>query len=122
MEEHSKRRRKKTSYKKINNETRQKLIDMVFVVNQQVSSSNYLLKDAAKILDINYSTAKTIVRIFRLENRKEKKNAEEERLMKSLLHKIRKEKDDILSILSEEKEIESESINQSESLSREKTQ
>jgi len=122
MEEHSKRRRKKTSYKKINNETRQKLIDMVFVVNQQVSSSNYLLKDAAKILDINYSTAKTIVRIFRLENRKEKKNAEEERLMKSLLHKIRKEKDDILSILSEKKEIESESINQSESLSREKTQ
>ncbi len=61
------------------------------------------------------------MRIFRLENRKEKKNAEEERLMKSLLHKIRKEKDDIVSILSEEKEIDSESSNHSESLSREKS-
>ncbi len=48
MEEHSKRRRKKTSYKKINNETRQKLIDMVFVVNkrfhQVITYSKMLLK------------------------------------------------------------------------------
>jgi hypothetical protein len=33
----------------------------------------YLLKDAAKILKINYSTAKTIIRIFRLEKRIVKK-------------------------------------------------
>ena len=57
------------------------------------------------------------MRIFRLENRKEKKNAEEERLMKSLLNKIRKEKDDILSIISDEKEIYFEDSNiQSDSL------
>jgi hypothetical protein len=103
MEEQTKRRRKKTSYKKINNETRQRLIDMVRLeIEYQVSTSNYLLKDAAKILDINYSTAKTIIRIFRLENRKEKKNADEERLMKNLLHQIRKDKDDIVSVISEE--------------------
>jgi hypothetical protein len=39
--------------------------------------NEYLLKDAAKILKINYSTAKTIIRIFRLEKRIEKmKNSE----------------------------------------------
>jgi hypothetical protein len=35
---------------------------------------NYLLKDAADILKINYSTAKTILRIFRREKRLKKKN------------------------------------------------
>lgn len=39
----------------------------------------YLLKDAAKALNINYSTAKTILRIFRLEKRVEKKNADEDK-------------------------------------------
>jgi hypothetical protein len=38
---------------------------------------DYLLKDAASILGINYSTAKTILRIFRLEKRIEKKNSDE---------------------------------------------
>lgn len=42
----------------------------------------YLLKDAAKLLDINYSTAKTILRIFRLEKRVEKKNADEDKDLK----------------------------------------
>jgi hypothetical protein len=36
---------------------------------------DYLLKDAANILGINYSTAKTILRIFRLEKRIDKKKA-----------------------------------------------
>lgn len=47
--------------------------------------NDYLLKDAAKILQINYSTAKTILRIFRIEKRVEKKNAEEERQLKIFL-------------------------------------
>ena len=48
----------------------------------------YLLKDAAKILNINYSTAKTILRIFRVEKRIEKKNAEEEKQLKNLVTKM----------------------------------
>jgi hypothetical protein len=40
---------------------------------------DYLLKDAASILGINYSTAKTILRIFRLEKRIEKKNSDEDK-------------------------------------------
>lgn len=55
-------------------------------VNCQVYLKDYLLKDAAKILDINYSTAKTILRIFRLEKRVEKKNADEDRELKSYIN------------------------------------
>jgi len=55
---------------------------------------DYLLKDAAKMLGINYSTAKTILRIFRLEKRVEKKNAEQERQLKSFLKSYKKTKDD----------------------------
>lgn len=33
-----------------------------------------MLKDAAKMLNINYSTAKTILRVFRKERRIDKKN------------------------------------------------
>jgi hypothetical protein len=50
--------------------------------------NDFLLKDAAKILNINYSTAKTILRIFRIEKRIEKKNAEEEKQLKNLVTKI----------------------------------
>jgi hypothetical protein len=39
-----------------------------------VVEKNYKLKSAAKDLSINYSTAKTIIRIWRLENRINKKN------------------------------------------------
>jgi hypothetical protein len=46
---------------------------------------DYLLKDASKILGINYSTAKTILRVFRTEKRIEKKNAEEERDIKQMI-------------------------------------
>ncbi len=46
------------------------------------------MKEAAKILKVNYSTAKTILRVFRVEKRIEKKNAEEERNLKALLLKF----------------------------------
>jgi hypothetical protein len=55
---------------------------------------DYLLKDAAKMLGINYSTAKTILRIFRLEKRVEKKNAEQERQLKSFLKSYKKTKNE----------------------------
>jgi hypothetical protein len=42
------------------------------------------------MLGINYSTAKTILRIFRLEKRVEKKNAEQERQLKSFLKSYKK--------------------------------
>jgi hypothetical protein len=57
---------------------------------------DYLLKDAAKILGINYSTAKTILRIFRIEKRIEKKNADEERQLKEIIFKFKKDKNDEL--------------------------
>jgi hypothetical protein len=53
---------------------------------------NYLLKDAANLLNINYSTAKTILRIFRIEKRIEKKNAEEERRLKDIIYRFKKER------------------------------
>lgn len=53
-----------------------------------------MLKDAAKILNINYSTAKTILRIFRIEKRIEKKNADEERELKQVIYKFKKDKSD----------------------------
>lgn len=75
-----KRTRKKSSYRKINNENRQKLIEMVYL-------KDFLLKDAAKMLNINYSTAKTILRIFRMEKRISKKNSPD----LNCLNQIRKE-------------------------------
>lgn len=75
------KKRKKSSYTKINNETRLKLLEMVYVQNQH-------LKEAARVLGVNYSTAKTILRVFRVEKRIEKKNAEEERNLKALLVKF----------------------------------
>lgn len=50
------------------------------------------MKDAAKLLGINYSTAKTILRIFRIEKRIEKKNADEERELKQLIYQFKKTK------------------------------
>jgi hypothetical protein len=46
------------------------------------------------MLNINYSTAKTILRIFRIEKRIEKKNADEERELKEIIYKFRKDKVD----------------------------
>lgn len=45
---------------------------------------DFLLKDAAKILNINYSTAKTILRIFRLEKRISKKNTPDLNCLKDI--------------------------------------
>jgi hypothetical protein len=53
---------------------------------------DYLLKDASKILGINYSTAKTILRIFRNERRIEKKNTVEEVELKEIIDKFKKQK------------------------------
>ena len=62
-----KRKRKKTAYHKVSNEKRKRLVDLVLL-------KHYYLRDAANILEINFSTAKTILRIFRLEKRIKKKN------------------------------------------------
>ena len=53
---------------------------------------DYLLKDASKILGINYSTAKTILRIFRIEKRIDKKNSVEDLELKEIIDKFKKEK------------------------------
>lgn len=63
---HEIKKRRKTVYTKIDNETRTKLVKMML-------SNKYLLKDAAQYLNINYSTAKTILRVFRNEKRMIKK-------------------------------------------------
>merc|ERR1712151_108349 len=63
-----KKKTRRSKYEKVDNSLRQKLIDLVCF-------SNILLKDAASILGINYSTAKTILRIFRTEKRISKKNS-----------------------------------------------
>jgi transposase-like protein len=81
----NKRKRKKSNYRKINNETRQKLIEMVYL-------EDYLLKDASRILGVNYSTAKTILRIFRIEKRVEKKKADEERELKNVIFNFKQER------------------------------
>ena len=49
-------------YNQITNEKRSKIIKLVL-------EENKLLKEAASLLKINYSTAKTIMRIYRKENR-----------------------------------------------------
>ena len=45
---------------------------------------DYMLKDAAKLLNINYSTAKTILRVFRKEKRIDKKNSKKHEITSSL--------------------------------------
>ena len=85
----TKRRRKKSQYKKISNKVRQALIEMVDFYLIKVYLKDYLLKDAANILGVNYSTAKTILRIFRLEKRIEKKNSEEENDARIIVENIK---------------------------------
>jgi hypothetical protein len=46
-------------------------------------------------LGINYSTAKTILRIFRIEKRIEKKNADEERELKQIIYQFKKSKNQL---------------------------
>jgi len=62
-----------------------KLIEMVYL-------QDYLLKDASRILGVNYSTAKTILRIFRIEKRVEKKKADEERELKNVIFNFKQER------------------------------
>jgi hypothetical protein len=66
------------------------------------------LKDAAKELSINYSTAKTILRIFRIEKRIEKKNADEERVLKQLISDFKKDR---RSSFGDLEEIQEENVN-----------
>lgn len=54
-------------YNKIDNDKRLSLLQMV-------KEEGRSLKEAAKFLNINYSTAKTILRVFRIENRILKKS------------------------------------------------
>ncbi len=59
------------------------------------------LKDASRELAINYSTAKTILRIFRIEKRIEKKNADEERALKQLIQDFKNDKRGNFAVLPE---------------------
>jgi hypothetical protein len=65
------------------------------------------LKEAAILLGLNYSTAKSNIRIFRKENRIEKKNAEVEKALKKIL--IEKYSKQEHSTISQEMEVKSES-------------
>ena len=56
------RKTKKKIYNKVENESRLKLVNLV-------EKNDMKLKDAAKLLHINYSTVKTIMRLYRTENR-----------------------------------------------------
>jgi hypothetical protein len=72
--------RQRTNYKRIANDSRISLIHLVY-------DKNMAIKEAADKLMMNYSTAKTIVRVYRLENRAMKKNAEQEKILKKILLK-----------------------------------
>ena len=90
-----KKRSKQIGYAKISNEAREKLIDFVtiFYKKNQVFIQDYLVKDAAKILNLNPSSAKGIIRTFRKERRVEKLNAEETRELKKFLEEKLKNND-----------------------------
>jgi hypothetical protein len=62
-------------YSKVGNEKRMALLNMVKIQGKS-------LKDAANILNINYSTAKTILRVYRIENRILKKTPHQKRTKK----------------------------------------
>jgi hypothetical protein len=63
-----------------------------------------MLKDAAKMLNINYSTAKTILRVFRKEKRIDKKNSKKQVLNTS--SKKAKFQEDSSNCLSEEENLD----------------
>jgi hypothetical protein len=68
----------KKNFTNVSNFKRRKLIEMVYI-------NNYSVLESAKILDINYSTAKGILRIFRKEKRIHKiKGSLEDNIEKSL--------------------------------------
>ena len=68
----------KKNFTNVSNFKRRKLIEMVYI-------NNYSVLEASRILDINYSTAKGILRIFRKERRIHKiKGSLEDNLEKSL--------------------------------------
>lgn len=84
-----KRSRKKATYRRITNEEREELIYLVL-------KEGVRMREAAARLGLNYSSAKTILRIYRIENRTSKKNAEEERLLKKIL--LNKNPDDNIQV------------------------
>ena len=65
---------------KINNLKRRKLLDLV-------NSKVLKLKEAANLLEINQSSAKTIYRTFKLEKRISKKNIIEENYLREIFEK-----------------------------------
>ncbi len=80
------RRRIKNNYNKIKNNSRQRLIEMVNI-------QGFPLRDAAMSLGINYSTAKSIFRIYKIENRINKKNSVDEIELKNAYFKLKNEKE-----------------------------
>lgn len=73
-------RKKRSRYNPVNNELREKLIEMV-------NTEKFSLKKASEILQLNYNTAKTILRIWKKESRinkkKKKKNLFKTKFKKS---------------------------------------
>ncbi len=65
-------------YNRISYGKRLSLIRRVFIEKERIH-------DVAKELNLNYSTAKTIVRIFRREKRAMKQNGQEEKILKKIL-------------------------------------
>eukprot|EP01016_Furgasonia_blochmanni_P051040 TRINITY_DN7974_c0_g3_i1.p1 TRINITY_DN7974_c0_g3~~TRINITY_DN7974_c0_g3_i1.p1 ORF type:complete len:354 (+),score=43.06 TRINITY_DN7974_c0_g3_i1:60-1064(+) len=63
----SKKKHRRGCYKKVTNELRDKLIDLT-------ENNNLSMRQAAKNTGIKYSTAKTIIRIFKRDGRRERKN------------------------------------------------
>ena len=76
----NKKQHRVKKYNHIDNNTRKQLLELVkFIELIQFYLKDYKLAEASKILNINYSTAKTILRVFKLERRiKKKKTLEEE--------------------------------------------
>jgi hypothetical protein len=69
---------RRTNYRRISNDLRLLLINMVYKEKKAIHQ-------AAKELKINYSTAKTIMRVFRQEKRTTNRYAEEEEMLKKIL-------------------------------------
>jgi hypothetical protein len=75
-------KRKRTCYSRISNEKRQTLFNLVI-------DNKIKLCQAAKSIDIKYSTAKTLMRLYRKKNKVFIKNYEEERKLKLLLENLK---------------------------------
>ena len=73
--------RKRSRYSRVSNDKKHLLVDLV--INKQ-----FKLCKATQLLGIKYSTAKTVMRLFRRENKIFRKDIEEERSLKMILQNL----------------------------------